>query len=103
MRDISGMPGQKAGNKLREIREGRVVLLRDINAHSPQWNVHCRERRDTAGLKTLIEEYNLICNNKPGRAIRLTRGQITSIIDPTFTTSELSALDCWVIDKKLAT
>lgn len=43
--------------------EGRVILLRDINVQSPEWNLHCGEKREAAGIEALIEEYNLILNN----------------------------------------
>lgn len=73
--------------------KGRVILLGEFNAHSPHWNFHCGERRNMAGLKALIDGYSLIVNSEPGQATRLTRGSKTSIIDFTFTTLEVGALD----------
>lgn len=52
---------------------GRTVFLGDFKAHSPQWNMHCREQRDVVGLEAIIKTYSLIYNNEPGREIRPTR------------------------------
>lgn len=72
---------------------GRTVLLGDFHAHSPEWNIHYRERHDVNGLKALIEAHELISNNGPRNVTRLNIGQATSIIDLTFTTTKLRALN----------
>lgn len=85
------------------LMRGRVILLGDFNVPSPEWNLPCGEKRDARGLEALIEEHDLIFNSKPGRATKLTQRDITSIIDLTFTTAEIGALDTWVIVRELAT
>lgn len=82
---------------------GGTVLLGDLNIHNPQWNIHCRGKRDVVWLETLMESHDFICNNKPGKATRPTRGQKISIIDLTLSIPELGALDSWIIDEELAT
>lgn len=49
--------------------------------------------RDETGLETLIEDYDIICNNESRRATRLTGDQATSIFILTVTTPELGILD----------
>lgn len=73
--------------------EGRVILLGDINAHSPQSNHHSGERRDAAGLETPVERHDLIYNNEPGKTTRPTCRNTTSIINLTFNTQEIGELD----------
>lgn len=81
------------------IVEGSTVLLGNFNACSTQENVRYRERKDSTGLETLIENHNYICNNELVRATRPTRGQTTSIIHLNFTTTKLRALDSSIIDE----
>lgn len=81
--------------------EGGVVILGDDNAHSLKWNLHCGERRDAAGLETLIKRHGLILNNELGVATRPTRSRRTSIIDLTFTTLDIGAPDTLVFDEEL--
>lgn len=83
--------------------EGRVILLGDFNAHSSEWNLHCRKKRDAADLQALIEKHYLILNNELEKATRPTRRNTTSIMDLTFTTQEIGALDTWIIDRELST
>lgn len=78
--------------------EGKVILLKDFNDHSLEWNLHCGERRDTAGLKTLIERHDLILNNEPGKVTRLTHWTTTAINNLKFTTTDIGELDSWIID-----
>lgn len=40
-----------------------------------------------------MDAYNLILNNEPGKATRPTQRKMTSIIDLTYTTTEVGALD----------
>lgn len=87
----------------RQILEARVILLENFNVYSLKWNLYCRNRRNAAWLETLIEYYDLISTNETGRPTRPTRGQATSIIDLTFSTPELGALDSCVFHEKLAT
>lgn len=47
------------------------MLLGDINAHNPEWNLNFDKIRDAASLKALVERHNLILNES-GRATRLT-------------------------------
>lgn len=54
--------------------ERRVILLGDFNAHRPEWNLYSGERREVVGLEALIEEYDLILNNDPGKATKPTDG-----------------------------
>lgn len=50
-----------------------------------------------------MERHNLILTNEPGKATRHTRRDTTSIIDLTFTTTEIRVLDTWIIDDELST
>lgn len=83
--------------------EDRVIMLGDFYSHSLDWNLHCVERIDTAGLEALIERYDMILNNEPGKATRYTRWTTTFIIDLTFTTEETGRLDSCIIDEELST
>lgn len=56
-----------------------------------------------AGLEVLIERHDLILNNEPTGAIRLTCRNTTSIINLTFITLEIGALDTWVVDEEFST
>lgn len=80
-----------------------MVLLRDFNVHSPEWNIHSGEKRDAARLVKLIESYNLILNNEEGKEMWLTQAEITSIIDLAVTTRDIRNIDMWVIDDELTT
>lgn len=59
-----------AGGEWSTIIEGRVVLLRDFNGHSPEWNINCGERGDAVRLERLVEAYDRIMNNEPVKATR---------------------------------
>lgn len=83
--------------------EVRIILSGDFNPHSLEWNLHCSERRDTEGLKAVIERHRRILNNEPETATRPTQSKTTSTIDLTFTTSEIGAMDPWIIDEELST
>lgn len=83
--------------------KSRVILLGDFNAHSPDWNMHCGEMRNTSGLEALIKGHDLILNNEPGQSTGPTRKRRTSIIDRISTTLELGTMDTWIIDEELST
>lgn len=78
-----------AGTSLDSIIERKVVILREFNAHSTEWNLHCRERRDMAGLETLVKKHDLILNKEPAVATRPTRNSRISIINLTFKTPDM--------------
>ena len=40
-----------------------MLILGDINAHSPMWNLYCQIRKMARPLEELIEYYELIDNN----------------------------------------
>lgn len=73
--------------------KGIVVLQKNYNAHSPEWNVYCCDRKDAAGLERLVDTLDLILNNKQGKATRPTNRMITSVIKLTFPTLDIGALD----------
>lgn len=56
---------------------------------------------DTAGLERLVYAYDMIFYNEPGKATRPTQRKLASIIDLTFTTLNIGALNMWVIDNEL--
>ena len=43
------------------------------------WNSHCQRRQNTIILEELIEQFGLLINNKPGRATRPFRREISII------------------------
>lgn len=72
----------------------RVVFLSDFNAHNMDWNINNgSERREVAGIEKLMDTYHLILNKEKEMTIRHTQRKTTSILDWTFTTPEISALD----------
>lgn len=48
---------------------------------------------EVAGLEQLVNEYDLILKNEPGKATWPIRKRITLIIDLTSTTADIGALD----------
>jgi hypothetical protein len=82
---------------------GRVILLGDFNAHSPEWNPRETASRGAGPLETVVEDYNLILNNQPGVITRPGRGSRGSIIDLTFTTTEIGPLESWAIEEEFPT
>lgn len=58
--------------------------------------------RHVGGLEVQVEKHDVILNNKSQRGLRPTRRNMTYIINFTFTTPEIGALDTWVIDEKLS-
>ena len=80
----------------RPVMRGRVLIVRDMNAHSTMWNPHCRQKQNAGPLEQLIESYELIVNNDTDFATRpTTRGLL--IIDLALTNSELGPLRSWEI------
>lgn len=75
------------------IIESRAVIVGDFKPHSKVWNVHCRERREQPRLERLVDDYELILNNKPGKATQPTHRKKTSIIDLIITTVDIGALN----------
>lgn len=71
-------------------------------SHSPDWNLHCGEMSDAPGLDTLIEGYDLTLKNEPGQATRLIRRSKNSIIDRTFASLEVGALNTWITKEELS-
>lgn len=61
---------------------------------------YCGEIRDATALKELIDSYDLICNNEAVMATRPTSSQMTLVIDITFTTLKLGALNSEINHKK---
>lgn len=54
---------------------GRTLIFEDFNTYSLLLNVDCVERQDSAGLETLNETHNLICDNESGKTTRPTMCQ----------------------------
>ena len=42
---------------------GRVLIIGDMNAHSPSWNSHCHQRQNAGPLEELIKTHDLFINN----------------------------------------
>ena len=73
------------------IIKGRVLLLGDMNAHSPSWNPHCVRRQNAGPLEDLIDKFELIVNNNTDYPTRL-QSQEISIIDLALITASLGPL-----------
>lgn len=82
-----------------QVIRGRVLLLGDMNAHSPIWNSHCQIRKNSKPLEDLIEKFDFFINNEPGRTTRPASKGI-SIIDLAFSTTELGFLTLWEIPEE---
>ena len=65
-----------------------------MNAHSPIWNPHCRQRVNARPLEELIDNYELIVNNNTDFLTRPLSPGI-SIIDLALTSPELGPLRVW--------
>ena len=75
----------------RSIIRGRVLIVGDMNAHSPIWNPHCHQRQNAGPLEELIETYELLVNNNTDFPTRPgSRGM--SIIDLALTSPGLGLL-----------
>ena len=62
------------------------------------WNPLTTQKKDAEPLEIIIEEYNLILNNKQGAIIRSGKRNKGSIINLAFITIELGPLESWAID-----
>lgn len=70
---------------------GRVLIVGDMNAHSPIWNPRCYQKQNAGPLEELIETYKHLVNNDTDFPTRLaSRG--VSIIDLALITPDLGLL-----------
>ena len=83
----------------RSVIRGRVLIVGDMNAHSPVWNPHCHQRQNAGPLEELIETYELLVNNDTDCPTRLGSRRI-SIIDLALTSPGLGLLWVWEIPKE---
>ncbi len=60
---------------------------------------HCHQKQNASVLEEIIDQYDLLVNNEPGRATRLLSQRI-SIIDLAFSTVELGPLTLWEIPEE---
>lgn len=81
------------------IIRGRMLLLGDMNAHSPSWNSHCTRRQNAGPLEELIDIFELIVNNSPDIPTR-PASQGVSIIDLALITGLLGPLTLWEVSEK---
>ena len=79
--------------------QGRVLIAKDINAHSPVWNSYCHEKQNASVLEEIIDEYGLLVNNEPGRSTRPV-SQGISVIDLALSTTALGPLTLWEIPEE---
>ena len=84
----------------RSIIKGRVLIVGDMNAHSPMWNPHCHTKKNAGPLEELIDSYELIVNNDPDYATRPSSQGSVSIIDLALTSPSLGPLCIWEIPKE---
>ena len=75
------------------------MIAGDINAHSSILNPYCHQQQNTSVLKEIIDQYNLLVNNEPGRATRPS-SQGISVIDLALSTMELGPLTLWEIPEE---
>ena len=82
------------------IMKRRVLIVGDMNAHSPIWNPHCHTRKNAGPLEGLTDSYESIVNNDPDHATRpLSQGSV-SIIDLALTSPSLGPLCIWEIPEE---
>lgn len=83
----------------RAVIRGRVLIVGDMNAHSPIWNPRCHQKQNAGPLEELIETYELLVNNDTDLPTRpASRG--VSIIDLALTTPDLGLLRVWEIPEE---
>ena len=83
----------------RSIIRSQVLIVRDINAHSPLYNFNYHQRQNAGSLKELIETYKLLVSNNIDFSIR--PGSLRrSIIDLALTSLGLGVLYVWEIPKE---
>lgn len=68
-----------------------MFFLRDINAHSLIWNLHCQKKKFAKPLKNLIEKYDLLISFKLERTTKITIKELL-IIDLALLMLELGFL-----------
>ncbi len=74
----------------------RVLIVGDMNMHSPIWNPYCHQRQNAGLLEEPIEIYELFVNNNTDFPTRPeSRGR--SIIDLALTSPGLGLLHIWEI------
>ncbi len=78
----------------------RVMIVGDMNAHSPVWNPHCERRKNAGPLEQLLDTYELIVNNDPDYATRPSSQGSTSIVDLALTSPSLGPLCVWEIPEE---
>ena len=83
----------------RYIMRGRVLIIGDMNAHSPIWNPHCQQNINAGPIEELIESYELIVNNNTDFPTRPSSPKI-SIIDLALTSLDLGPLRIWEIPEE---
>ena len=84
--------------------QGRVILLGDFNAHSYYWNPLISNSLNEAHyLEAIIDNFDLLLNNELGAITRPNSHDNKSIIDLTFTTSEIGPLKSWLIEEEFST
>ena len=69
-----------------------MLIVRNINAHSPIWNPHCYIKKNSGPLEELIDCYKLIVNNNPDYITYLSSQSMVSIIDLAQSSLELGPL-----------
>ena len=47
----------------RRVIRGRVLIARDMNVHTPNWNCHSRQKQNAGLMKKFIDIYDLLVNN----------------------------------------
>ena len=83
----------------RQVIQGRVLIVGDINAHNPSWNSHCRQRYNAGPLEELIKTYDLLVNNNSDFSTQL-RSQEFSIINLALTNLDLGIFRVWEIPEE---
>lgn len=69
------------------------MLLVNFNADTTNTNMYSDERKDAMRIQRLVDLHDLILNSKPKRSTRPTWRKMIWIIDLTFTTPTIDALD----------
>lgn len=83
----------------KQIIQGQVVIVGDMNAHSTIWNPHYCQKQNASSLEKLIKTYKLMINNDTNFPTHWL-SQSLSTIDLALTNSELGPLWVWEIPKK---
>jgi ribonuclease HI len=77
------------------LMRGRVLVVGDMNAHSPRWNPASMQGHPSAKvLEELVDKYQLIINNQLGT---YTRKASKAVLDLALTTIEMGPLTTWEI------